>query len=148
MVIDGYIQEKVGEVEARILLYIDGVTNRERYNQFIIPGIQFSETIYSGKFTTDVPNQITGDFADAVGLALRCMEEGDKTATGLSDVKDKSLIGSALVISKHPETEMYKVTYLLNFSSARQLLGHIAYIGRPQELTDLLDECDKSLTLC
>ena len=140
MEIDGYIQERVGEVEARILLYIERVTNIQRYNHFIQTGTQLSKSIYSGKFTTEVPEQITGNFGEAVGLALRCMVNGDQTATLLSDAKDKSLLGSALLISKHPEAEIYKVTYVLIFNSALQPLGHQAYVGNPQELTDLLDE--------
>lgn len=139
MEIDGYMEDRVKGVEARVLLYIDGVTDHEKYNHFISTGTQFSEVVYMGQFSSAVPKQVAKESSGAVELALKCIEDGPETALLLSDVKDRSVQGSVLLISKHPQSEIYKITYMFNLASGLQPVGHIAYVGKPEELAKLLD---------
>jgi len=139
MDIDGYFRERLGEAESRVLMFIDGFINTKKYDHFLISGASLTQILYSGRFTTDVPKQVQGDFGLALGQALNCMEDGEETAALFSNVKDRRVEGSALHISKHPDTELYKATYVMNFASGYIPVAHQAYVGRPNELADLLD---------
>ena len=137
--IDEYLRDIVDGIEARVLLYMDGAVDMEKYNYYIRKGLGFSETIYMGEFTTQAPDKIPAGYRGAVGFALLCMDDGPETVTVFSETDKKPEFSSTFLIHKHPEKEMYKLTYLINFRNSLQPVGHIAYVGKTEDLADLLD---------